>query len=96
MELAKWLVHWTLNLASRVRCSPWTIYMIHHMTPGKAAVTQKSDICMTKLYVLAHAHVLHCSRVLVIALRSLSRKRRINRSLVISFPVTCWPFSSEN
>ena len=62
MELAKWLVHWTLNLASRVRCSPRTIYMIHRMTPGKATVTQKSEVWMTKSYVLARAHVLHCSR----------------------------------
>ena len=62
MELAKWLVHWTLNLASRVRCSLGTIYMIHRMTPGKATLTQKSEFCMTKLYVLARAHVLYCSR----------------------------------
>ena len=41
---------------------------------------------MTNMYVLARAHVLHCSRVLaVIALRSLSRKRRINMSLVTPF-----------
>ena len=59
--------------------------MIHHMTPGKATVTQKSGFCMTKLYVLARAHVLHCSRVLVIALKLLSRKRRINMSLVTPF-----------
>ena len=82
MELAEWLVQWTLNLASRVRCSPRTIYMVNYMTPGKATVTQKSELCMTKLCVLARAHVLHRSRVLVIALRSLSRKRRINMSLV--------------
>ena len=59
--------------------------MIHCMTPGKATVTQKSGVCMTKLYMLARAHVLHCLRVLVIAIRSLSRKRRINMSLVTSF-----------
>ena len=59
--------------------------MIHRMTPGKATVTQKSGFCITKLYVLARAHVLHCSRVFVIALRSLSRKRRINMSLVTPF-----------
>ena len=59
--------------------------MIHHMTPVKATATQKSEFCMTKLYVLARAHVLHCSRVLVIALRSFSRKRRINMSLVTPF-----------
>ena len=64
MELAKWLVHWTLNLASRVRCSSRTIFMIHRMTPGKANATQKSEFGMTKLYVLARAHVLHCSRAL--------------------------------
>ena len=58
--------------------------MIHRMTPGKATVTQKSGVCMTKLYVLACAHVLHCLRVLVIALRLLSRKR-INMSLVTPF-----------
>ena len=63
MELAKWLVHWTLNLALRIQCSPKTIYMIHRMTPGKATATQKSGFCMTKLYVLAHAHVLFaCAR----------------------------------
>ena len=64
MELAKWLVQWTLNLASRIRCSPRTIYMIHRMTPitpGKVTVTQKLEFCMTKLYMLARAHVLHCS-----------------------------------
>ena len=66
MEFAKWLVHWTLNLTSRVRCSPRTI-CIHRMTPGKATVTQNSGFCMTKLYVLARAHVLRCARVLVIA-----------------------------
>ena len=60
MELAKWLVHWTLDLASRVRCSPKTNYMMHRMTPGKATVTQNSEICMTNLYVLAYEHVLHC------------------------------------
>ena len=27
MELAKWLVHWTPNLTSRVRCSPRTTYI---------------------------------------------------------------------
>ena len=59
--------------------------MMHRMTPGKATVTQKSEICMTKLYVLARAHVLHCSRVLVIAFRSLARKKRINESLVTPF-----------
>ena len=59
--------------------------MIHRMTPGKATVTQNSHFCMTNLYVLARAHVLHCSRVLVIALRSLSRKMRINMSLVTPF-----------
>ena len=48
-------------------------------------MTQKSKFYMTKLYVLARAHVLHCSRVLVIALRSLSRKRKINMSLVTPF-----------
>ena len=85
MELAKWLVHGTLNLASRVRCSPRTIYMIHRMTPRKATEMQKLEFCMTKLYVLARAHVLHCSRVLVIAPRSFSRKRRINMSLVTPF-----------
>ena len=85
MELAKWLVHWTLNLVSRVRCSPRTIYMIHRMTPGKATVTQKSGFCMTKLYVFARAQVLHCSRVLVIALRPFFRKRSINMSLVTPF-----------
>ena len=47
--------------------------MIHRITPGKAAVTQKSEFCMTKL------------RVLVIALRSLFRKRIINMSLVTLF-----------
>ena len=31
-------------------------------TSGKATVTQKSEFCMTKLYVLDRAHVLHCSR----------------------------------
>ena len=50
-------------------------------------MTQKSEFCMTKLYVLARAHVLHCSRVLVMALRLLSRKRRINMSLVTLFLV---------
>ena len=85
MELAKWLVHWTLNLASCVRCSPRTIYMIYRMTPGKATVTQTSEICMAELHVFACAHALHCSRVLVTALRSLSRKRRINISLVTTF-----------
>ena len=40
---------------------------------------------MTKLHVLTRAHVLHCSRLLVIALRLLSRKRRINMSLVTPF-----------
>ena len=35
--------------------------MMHRMTPGKANVMQKSEFCMTKLYVLARAHVLHCS-----------------------------------
>ena len=59
--------------------------MIHRMTPGKATVMQKSGFCMTKLYVLARAHVLYCSRVLVIALRSLSRKKKINMSLVTPF-----------
>ena len=39
---------------------------------------------MTKLYVLVREHVLHCLRVLVIALRLLSRKR-INMSLVTPF-----------
>ena len=62
MELAKWLMHWTVNLTLRVRCSPRTIHIIHRRTPGKATVTQKSHICMTKLYVLARAHVLHCLR----------------------------------
>ena len=62
MELTKWLVHWTLNLSSRVRSSPKTICMIHRMRPGKTAVRQKSEVCMTKLYVLARAHALHCSR----------------------------------
>ena len=33
--------------------------MIHHMTPGKATVTQKLRFCMTKLCMLARAHVLH-------------------------------------
>ena len=74
MELAKWLVHWTLNLAPWVRYSPRTIYMIHRMTPGKATVTQKLEFCMTKLHVLARAHVLQCSHVLVIAPRSPSPK----------------------
>ena len=59
--------------------------MIHRMTSGKATVAQNSEFCMTKLGVLARAHVLHCSRVLVIVLRSLSRKRRINMSLVTPF-----------
>ena len=59
--------------------------MIHRMTPGKNTVTQKSEIRMTKLHKLARAHVLHCSRVLVITLRSLSRKWRINMSLVTPF-----------
>ena len=62
MELTKWFVHWTLNLSSRVRYSPKTMYMIYRMMPGKTAVRQKSEVCMTKLYVLAHAHVLRCSR----------------------------------
>ena len=57
MELAKWLAHWTINLASLVRCSPRTIYMIHRLTLRKATVTQKSE-----LYVLARAHILHCAR----------------------------------
>ena len=48
-------------------------------------MTQKSEICMTKLYVLARAHVLHCSRVFVTALRPFSRRRRINMSLVSQF-----------
>ena len=48
-------------------------------------MTQKSEFCMAKLYVLSCAPVLHCSRVLVIALRPLSRKRRINMSLVTPF-----------
>ena len=48
-------------------------------------MTQKSEFCMTKLYVLARAHVLHCLRVLDIALKSLSRERRINMSLVTPF-----------
>ena len=56
--------------------------MIHRMTPGKATVMQKSEFSTTKLCVLARAHVLHCSPVLVIALRPLSRKRRIKMSLV--------------
>ena len=73
-------------IALRISCSPRTIHMIHRMTPGKATVTLKSDFYMTKLYVLARAHVLHCSRVLVIAIRSLSRKRRINMLLVTPFP----------
>ena len=60
--------------------------MIHRsMTLGKATVTQKSELCMTKLYVYARVHVLHFSRVLLIALTSLSRKRRINMSLVTPF-----------
>ena len=85
MELAKWLVHWILNLDSWVQCSPRTICTIHCMTPGKSTATQKSEFCLTKLHVLARAHVLHCSRVLIIALTSLSRKRRINMSLVTPF-----------
>ena len=36
--------------------------MTHRMTPGKTTVTQKSQFCMTKMYVVARAHVLHCSR----------------------------------
>ena len=59
--------------------------MIYRMTPGKATVRQKSEICMTKLYVLARAHVLQSSHVLVIALRSRFRKMRINMSLVTPF-----------
>ena len=59
--------------------------MIQRITPGKVTVTQKSGFCMTTLYVLARAHVLYCVRALVIALRSLSGKRRINMSLVIPF-----------
>ena len=59
--------------------------MIHRMTLGKATVTQKLGFCMTKLYVLARAHVLHCSRVLVITLTLLSRKKKINMSLVTPF-----------
>ena len=62
--------------------------MMHRLTLGKATGTQKSDFYLTNMYVLARAHVLHCSRVLaVIALRSLSRKRRINMSLVTPFLV---------
>ena len=48
-------------------------------------MTQKSELCKTKFYVLACVHVFHCSRVLVIAPTSLSRKRRINMSLVTTF-----------
>ena len=48
-------------------------------------MTQQSEFYLTKLYVLALAHALRCSHVLVIVLRSLSRKRRINKSLVTPF-----------
>ena len=85
MELAKWLVHWSLTLASRVRCSPRTIYMIHRMTPGKATCDAKIRSLHDKIVCASSAHVLHSSRVLVIAIRSLSCKRRINTSLVTPF-----------
>ena len=49
MELAKWLVHWTLNLASRVQCSPRTIHIIHRMTPGKATEIAKFRILHDKI-----------------------------------------------
>ena len=54
---------------------------------------------MTRLHVLTRTHVLHFSRVLVVALRLLSRKMRINISLVTPFLYTSLiisSFSSEN
>ena len=79
-----WPSGWCIGLLT-YRCSLKTYYMIHRMTPGKATATPKSGFCMTRLHVLTRTHVLHFSRVLVVALRLLSRKMRINISFVTPF-----------